>query len=99
MKADGADLSYLMISVKDENGTCNKQEVKEVTVTVTGAGTLQGMGSADPETDNYYDNTTWKLYDGYVLAVVRAGFEPGEIHVMVSTEGGRKNEIILIAEK
>lgn len=99
LKADGADLSYLMISVKDENGTCNMQEVKEVTVTVTGAGTLQGMGSADPETDNYYDNMTWKLYDGYVLAVVRAGFEPGKIYVTVCAEGLKKKEVTLISEK
>lgn len=98
LKADGADLSYLMISLKDEAGVQNLQTVREVTVSVEGAGTLQGMGSADPATDNSYDNHTWKLYDGYVLAVVRAGVEPGEIRVSVRTDGCVTEEIKLIAE-
>ncbi|HHV10822.1 MAG TPA: glycoside hydrolase family 2 protein [Clostridiales bacterium] len=95
LKADGADLSYLMISMKDEAGTPNLQEAREVSVTVEGAGTLQGMGNADPGTENSYDNHTWKLYDGYVLAVVRSGFEAGEIRVTISAEGCAKKEVVL----
>lgn len=98
LKADGADLSYIMISLLDEDGTRNLQKIEEITVRVEGTGTLQGMGSADPETDNSYDNSTWKLYDGYVLAVVRSGFEVGEINVSVSAEGYEKKEIVLKTE-
>ncbi|MCM1304928.1 MAG: DUF4982 domain-containing protein [Butyrivibrio sp.] len=87
LKADGADLSYIMVSFVDSAGTKNLQAVNNVTVTVEGAGSLQGMGSADPATDNRYDNNCWDTYDGYVLAVVRAGRETGTVTVTVECGG------------
>lgn len=95
LKADGADLAYLTVSLKDAQGNQNLQAVKEVTVTVEGAGTLQGFGSADPATENYYDNTTWETYDGYLLAVVRAGMQAGEIRVSFEAPGCEKKEVVL----
>ena len=95
LKADGADLAYLMISLEDIQGRKNLQAVREVTVTVEGAGTLQGFGSADPATENDYDNTTWETYDGYLLAVVRAGLQAGEIKVSFEASGCEKKEVTL----
>ena len=95
LKADGADLAYLTISLKDAQGRENLQAVREVTVTVEGAGTLQGFGSADPATENDYDNTTWETYHGYLLAVVRAGLQAGEIKVSFEAPGCKKKEVIL----
>lgn len=97
IKADGADLAYVMISLTDQDGVHNPQAVREITVKTEGAGTLQGMGSADVETDNRYDHDTWKTYQGYVLAVVRAGTEPGEVKVTV-TSGEQTETVIIKAE-
>lgn len=97
IKADGADLCFIMISMKDKNGVTDNQSVTKVTVTVEGKGTLQGMGNADPATENRYDCNTWEMYDGYVLAVVRAGFEAGEIIVSVSTETNQSEKLIITA--
>lgn len=95
LKADGADLSYVMISLRDQNGTVDKWNESEITVNVEGAGTLQGMGSANPGTDNVYDNHVWNTYDGYVLAVVRAGEKPGEIKISVSCDGYETKKIVI----
>lgn len=86
MSAEGADLSYIMISLRDENGVVNPQALAEVTVTVEGAGVLQGMGNADVETGNSYDCNTWQTFEGHVLAVVRAT-EAGMIRVKAESEG------------
>lgn len=87
LRPDGADLAYVSVTLEDEAGRQNLQAVKEVTVSVDGAGTLQGFGSADPATENSYDYTTWQTYDGYLLAVIRAGLEPGGITVRFTAEG------------
>lgn len=87
LAADGADLACITICLKDKDGNVNLQAKKEVTVSVEGAGSLQGFGSADPETENYYDNTVWETYDGYLLAAVRAGEEAGEIKVSFAADG------------
>lgn len=94
LRADGADLSYIMISLRDGGGILDPQAVKEVTVTVEGAGVLQGMGNADVETGNSYDCNTWQTFEGYVQAVVRAGTEPGEITVKARA-GTEEKEIAL----
>lgn len=95
LTADGADLCYILISLKDGKGVRNLQEERKIRVSVTGAGTLQGMGSADPATDNRYDSCTWNTYDGYVLAVVRATAWPGEITVTVSADDMEEKTVTL----
>ncbi len=87
IKADGADLSYILVSLKDAEGRQNLQAKKTVTVSVAGAGTLQGFGSAYPDTERSYDDTTWETYDGYVLAAVRSTMEAGEITVTFTADG------------
>lgn len=87
LKADGSDLSYITVSLKDKDGNQNLQEVRNVTVTVEGSGTLQGFGSAMPSGGGSYQDTNWNTYDGYVLAVVRAGRKAGEIKVTFEAEG------------
>jgi len=99
LSADGADLSYIMISLRDEHGVLNPQAVEEVTVTVEGAGVLQGMGNADVETVNRYGCNTWQTFEGRVLAVVRAGTEPGEITVKVSGSREEKEITLSVAQK
>lgn len=98
IKAGGGDAAYLEISLVDENGVENPQAEKEITVTVEGAGMLQGMGTADVETDNRYDNNVWKTYQGRLLVVVRSTEEAGEIKATISMENNTKT-ILLKAEK
>ena len=85
--ADGADLSFVTVGLKDAAGICNLNAMKEITVKVEGAGCLQGFGSADPQATLSYDDVTWPTYDGLVLAAVRSNGEKGEITVMFTADG------------
>ena len=93
LKADGADLAFLTVRLTDDKGIDNLFAQKEITVTVEGAGTLQGFGNADPRAIGSYDDTTWKTFDGYVMAVVRAGKEAGTIKVKFDAEGCESREV------
>lgn len=93
LKADGADLAFLTVKLTDDKGIDNLFAQKEITVTVEGAGTLQGFGNADPRAIGSYDDTTWKTFDGYVMAVVRAGKEAGTIKVKFDAEGCESREV------
>ncbi len=98
LKADGEDLAYITLSLRDKDGHLNMQAVKEVHIDVEGAGTLQGFGSADPETENHYDEITWKTYEGYLLAVIRAGENAGEIKVRFTAEDCEARHVVLRVE-
>lgn len=93
LQADGEDLAFVTVKLVDENGVENLFAQKEITVTVEGAGTLQGFGNADPRAIGSYDDTTWKTFDGYVMAVVRAGKEAGTIKVRFDAEGCESREV------
>lgn len=97
LRANGSDLSYLMIKLTDREGKENLYVQKEVTIQVKGAGMLAGFGSADPSCEGSYDDFSWKTYEGYVLAVIRAGTEPGEIIVTISADQCQTQTLVLHA--
>lgn len=85
--ADGEDLSFITVKLTDKDGVENLSASRKVTVSVEGAGTLAGFGSADPQSLRSYDDTEWETYDGYVMAAVRSGEEEGKIEVVITAEG------------
>lgn len=95
MVADGESLCYVPIRLRDENGILNAFVEKEVTVKVSGEGTLAGFGSAEPEgTGNYYDHT-WPTFEGSVMAVIRSTHRAGTIKLEANAEGLESKEIII----
>lgn len=95
LAADGADLSYITVGFADSAGRENLRVEKEVHVSVEGSGTLQGFGSANPQPKGNYDGTSCPSYDGFVMAVVRAGSQPGEIRVKIQAEGCEDREVVI----
>ena len=91
--ANGSDLAFVTVAVTDENGNENLLEGKKVHVTLEGPAVLQGFGSADPRTENYYQNTEWETYDGYLLACIRAGKTAGEVILTFEAEGMEKTSV------
>lgn len=87
LEANGEDLAFLTVKLVDKNGRENLWESKEIQVSIEGAGTIQGFGSANPSITGSYDNLKWNTYDGYVMAVIRSGIETGDIKVTFSAEG------------
>lgn len=87
LNANGQDLCYLNISLCDEDGNLNQQKEKMITVTVGGAGKLQGLGSGNPSNEEDYFDTCCSTFDGDAMACIRAGHEAGMITVKVSADG------------
>lgn len=97
--ADGEDLSFITVNLTDENGVENLAASRKIAVSVEGAGRLEAFGSADPQSLTGYDETEWETYDGYVMAVVRAGTEEGKIKVVFTAEGHKEQSVELEVRK
>ncbi len=93
LRADGEDLAFITVKLTDQDGVENLSASRKVTVSVNGAGSLAGFGSADPQSLRSYDDTEWETYDGYVMAVVRSGEQAGRIEVVVAAEGCQEKHI------
>lgn len=98
LKADGQDIVFLTVGLRDRNGNVNLQEKKKIFVSVEGAGVLQGYGSADPAGEESYASPVCTTYDGYVQAAVRAKKGEGAVKVTFRSEGCEPLEILLSLE-
>lgn len=92
--SNGQDLAWLKISVTDDAGTVHIYPDREILVTVTGAGSLQGLGSGAIFTEDSFTKGSCHTFYGRALAVVRAGYEPGEIRVKICC-GDLVKEVVL----
>ena len=92
LRADGADLAYLSIALADAAGEPRPLTDREVTVEVSGAGSLLGFGSAEPITVEGFNSNRHTTYQGRALAVVRAGHEPGQITVTANAQDCEDDE-------
>ena len=98
LAADGEDLAFITVSFADDKGVENLFLSKKITVSVEGCGSLQAFGNADPQSTESYDAKEWSTYDGYVLAVIRAGKEKGTIKVTFSGEGDQEVGVELMVQ-
>lgn len=96
LQANGQDLAFLTIEITDDQGIVKMLEDCSVSVTVEGAGTLQGFGSARPFTEESFTDCEHFTYYGRAIAVIRAGLEAGTIQVNVSAAGGQEQRTGLV---
>ena len=87
LRADGNDLAYVPIELTDDAGVVRPLADRKVTVEVSGAGALLGLGSADPFSDEGFAANRHSTYYGRALAVIRAGHQPGAVAVTVGAAG------------
>lgn len=87
MSADGHDLIYVGIEITDDNGNVVPDAEISITAEVSGAATLAGFGSGNPQTeDNYTDNET-TTFRGRAMAILRAGFQSGRTTIRIAAHG------------
>ncbi|MFF1830701.1 glycoside hydrolase family 2 TIM barrel-domain containing protein [Paenarthrobacter sp. NPDC058040] len=86
VRADDTDLAYVEISLRDRHGTVVNNADRAITVTVTGAGSLAGLGTGRPSTQERFDAATCTTFDGRALAIIRP-HSPGKIDIQVEADG------------
>ncbi|NUU21235.1 MAG: glycoside hydrolase family 2 protein [Streptomycetaceae bacterium] len=91
------DLAYVAITLTDADGTCHTAADRTVTVEVSGDGVLQGFGSADPSTEERFDATERRTYEGRALAVVRPT-APGKIRLRASADDCDPVEVLITVD-
>ncbi len=87
VKAEFGDLSYVLVELLDAQGNLVPNATNEVFLTVSGAGCLLAVGSRNPVSEEPYTGNRRKFHEGWVMAVVRADGEKGEIVLAASADG------------
>jgi beta-galactosidase len=87
LKADGSDIIFAEISMTDRDGNEVKNANSRVDVSVKGAGRLVGLDNGDSTDFDQYKGTSRRLFSGKLLAMIQAKNEPGDIKLMITSEG------------
>jgi beta-galactosidase len=85
--ANGTDLIFIEVTMKDENGNPVENANNRVQVEVTGAGRLIGLDNGDSTDYDQYKGKSRRLFSGKLMAVIGATLDPGKIKLEVSSNG------------
>jgi beta-galactosidase len=86
IKAGGEDLSYITVEVVDAAGTRNPTATNLMHFSLSGPGSIAGVGNADPVSSESYQQPRRMCWQGRCLLVLRSG-KKGVAHLTVSSEG------------
>ena len=98
IQANGEDLAFINIALTDNEGIVQMLQEQMIHVSVTGAGSLQAIGTGNPRPEEPYVGNCCTTYQGRAQVIVRSGFEPGVIQVKISGEGVEDKVAKIIVE-
>ena len=85
--ADGHSLCYVSAELVDADGNVVPDGDVTLTANLSGNGELLGFGSANPVTAENYTCGKFTSFRGRVAAVIRSGYEPGQIRLDITADG------------
>ena len=89
LAANGTDIAYVTVELVDADGTpiYAGADDRPVTVRVTGAAALAGVGNGDPRDASSFQSGTRSTFHGRAVAAIRVGTQAGPIMVEVAAGG------------
>lgn len=94
LHADGADLSYITVSLVDKNGTELPTATDYIEVEVRGAGTFKAICNGDATSVEVFTEPHMHLFSGKLVVTVQAGKAIGDIDVVVKDKKAKLQNTI-----
>lgn len=95
IQADGQELVFVTVSMKDGSGNPVENANNRVFVSVLGSGRLAGLDNGDSTDEDEYKGSSRRLFSGKLLLVAAAGTEPGDLKITVTSPGLRPACLVL----
>ena len=98
IKADGMDLSYVLVEAYDKAGNPCPLAMNTLDISVTGVGQIAAIGNGDPQSLDPFQGSKVKLFYGKAIVIIKGGSKPGDAKITVSTAGIEKALVTLKVE-
>ena len=95
MDANGEDLCYITVELVDSKGVRNPKAENLVRFEVEGAGTIAGVGNANPVSLESYQQPQRNAWQGRCMVIIKAGKHAGDIKLKAVSDGIRPAETII----
>ncbi|MFD2835053.1 DUF4982 domain-containing protein [Gramella sp. AN32] len=98
IKADGKDLSYILVEAFDKEGNPAPLADEELEIEISGAGHLAGAGNGNPQSFEPFQDNKVNLFYGKAMIIVGSDFEKGRVKISVKPENIQKESITINVE-
>ena len=99
LKADGLDLSYVMVSVVDKDGNECPTATNQLKFEVQGKGSFKVVCNGDATSLEMFHLPTMKLFSGKLVVTVQSMKESGTMKLIVKGKGLKNAEILIESKK
>ena len=86
-KADGQDLSYVLVELIDEQGNVVFDNERKIRFTCNGKGRVIATGNASPNDMESFRSDSPKFFKGRAMIILKSNEAPGNLQLNVSSEG------------
>jgi len=86
LKADGQDLSHIVVKLYDEDGIHVQTDDRKLTIELEGEGKLLGIDNGDLRREGSFMGNTLSTYFGKALIIVQSTQEIGSVQIKVQME-------------
>ncbi len=99
LAADGKDLAYVTVSIVDKDGNLCPDDAREVSFSVSGAGTYRAAANGNPSCTDQFHLPHMHAFSGQLTAIVQSTEgQAGDITLTAKANGLRQGTITLRAE-
>jgi beta-galactosidase len=96
--ADGKDLSFVTIEVRDRNGVLVPNAKDLITFSVSGQGFIAGVDNGDPVSMESFKSNQHTALNGKALCILQSNGKKGTITLTVSADGLQSSTIQILAK-
>ncbi len=98
IKADGMDLSYVLVEAVDKDGNVCPLADNKIELSVNGAGRIAGVGNGNPQSFDSFQANNMKLFYGKAMVILGSGFEKGDVSLTATSGGLVKDSKVIRTE-
>jgi len=98
IRADNQDVALIRVVVTDANGLEVPTASNLINFSVTGPGSLYGVGNGDPGCHEPDKGNSRSLFNGLARAIVQSTTTPGSITLTASSNGLKSQNIQIVSE-
>ena len=100
IKADGSDLSYITVSIEDNQGQMVPRTNNLLKFEIEGAGEIVAIDNGDPTSLQSFKSKQFTAFNGLILVIVRSKKnQSGTISIKATSDGLKAETIKLDAKK
>jgi beta-galactosidase len=98
IKANGTDLSFVSVSIVDQNGVIVPDAANIVRLNLNGVGFIAGLDNGNQISHEPFKTNQKRVFHGQLMALVQSNRKRGKITVRATSEGLAPTSIVLTAQ-